>query len=83
MIADFLRLIDVNAGSLGLKKGQGILHLTLQNYYTHEILIFELFQGLQIQLSEVCEIHLCYSYRFLVLFLLNAVTENNSPQAFS
>ena len=26
-IADFLRLIDVNAGGLGLKKGQGILHL--------------------------------------------------------
>ena len=27
LIADFLWLIDVNAGGLGLKKGQGILHL--------------------------------------------------------
>ena len=27
LIADFLRLIDVNTGGLGLKKGQGILHL--------------------------------------------------------
>ena len=27
-MADFLRLIDVNAGGLRLKKGQGILHLT-------------------------------------------------------
>ena len=25
-MADFLRLIDVNAGGLRLKKGQGILH---------------------------------------------------------
>ena len=28
-MADFLRLIDTNAGGLRLKKGQGILHLTL------------------------------------------------------
>ena len=28
LMADFLRLIDVNAGGLGLKKGQGILHPT-------------------------------------------------------
>ena len=27
-MADFLRLFDVNAGGLGLKKGQGILHLS-------------------------------------------------------
>ena len=29
-MADFLRLIDVNAGGFQLKKGQGILHLTLE-----------------------------------------------------
>ena len=28
-MADFLRLIDVNAGGLRLKKGQGILHLAI------------------------------------------------------
>ena len=27
LMVDFLRLIDVNAGGLQLKKGQGILHL--------------------------------------------------------
>ena len=27
-MADFLRLIDVNAGGLRQKRGQGILHLT-------------------------------------------------------
>ena len=29
LIADFLRLIDVNAGGLRLQKGEGILHLRL------------------------------------------------------
>ena len=29
LMADFLRLIDVNAGGLRLEKGQGILHLTI------------------------------------------------------
>ena len=31
LMADFLRLIDVNAGGLRLKRGQGILHLRLMS----------------------------------------------------
>ena len=38
----------------------------LQNHYTHEIIIFELFRGLQLQLSGVFRINLHYSYSFLV-----------------
>ena len=30
LMVDFLRLIDVNAGGLQPKKGQGILHLMLR-----------------------------------------------------
>ena len=33
-MADFLRLIDVNAGGFRLKKGQGILHPTSKTRYT-------------------------------------------------
>ena len=36
-IADFLRLIDVNAGGLGLKKGQGILHLRFWGWWPWEV----------------------------------------------
>ena len=36
-MADFLRLIDVNAGGFRLKKGQGILHLTDSLLATRQI----------------------------------------------
>ena len=36
--------------------------------YTHEIIIFEFFGGLQLQLLGVNRIHLHYSYSFLALF---------------
>ena len=37
-MADFLRLIDVNAGGLWLKKGHGILHLTSPRWPESNIL---------------------------------------------
>ena len=40
----------------------------LQNHYTHEIIIFELFRGLQLQFSGVFRINSYYSYSFLVLY---------------
>ena len=56
--------------------------MTLSNHYTHEIIIFEIFRGLETQLSGVGRINLHYSYGFLVL-LQNAVTVNHSPQEHS
>ena len=38
-----------------------------QNLYTHEITIFELFRGLQLQLSGVFRINKHHSYSFLVV----------------
>ena len=37
-----------------------------QNHYTHEIAIFELFRGLQLQLSGLFRINWHYSYSFLL-----------------
>ena len=37
-----------------------------QNHYTHELTIFELFRGLQLQLSGVFRMNLHYSYSFVV-----------------
>ena len=39
---------------------------SFQNHYTHEIIIFELFRGLQLQLSGVFRINEHYSYSFFV-----------------
>ena len=36
LMADLLRLIDINAGGLRLKKGQGILHLIMVTRSSHE-----------------------------------------------
>ena len=44
-----------------------IFGVDFQNHCTHEITIFELFRGLQLQLSGVCRINWHYSYSFLVL----------------
>ena len=39
---------------------------SFQNHYTHDIIIFKLFWGLQLQLSGVFRINCHYSYGFLV-----------------
>ena len=59
-----------------------LIYHPFQNHYTHKITIFELFGGLQLQLSGVLQINYHYSYSFLV-FNENAVTGKNSTQAFS
>ena len=50
---------------------------TFQNHYTHEITIFERFEGLQLQLSGVFRINWHYSYSFLV-FLAGKIPLGNS-----
>ena len=52
-----------------------------QDHYTHEIIIFKLFKGLQLQLSGVFRINSHYSHSFLV-FLQNGVAGNHSPREF-
>ena len=59
-----------------------LVYHPFQNHYTHEITIFELFRGLQLQLSGVVRINYHYSYSFLD-FLADRITGNNSPQEFS
>ena len=43
------------------------LTILFQSHHTHEIMIFKLFRGLQLQLSGVCGINLYYSHCFLAL----------------
>ena len=45
-----------------------ITYYPFQNHYTHEIIIFKLFRGIQLQRSGVCRNNLHYSYSFLDLF---------------
>ena len=58
-----------SASELAISISVILLHLWCidpsQNHYTHEITIFELFRGLQLQLSGVVRIN--YSYNFLVV----------------
>ena len=53
-----------------------------QNHYTHKITIFELFRGLQLQLSGSVEL-ICITVTVSLFLLQSAVTENTSPQEFS
>ena len=53
-----------------------------QNHYTHEITIFELFRGLQLQLSGSSEL-VSTTVTVSLLFQQNAATGNSSPQGFS
>ena len=54
------RSASTGAGRLGL------VYHPFQNHYTHEIIVFELFRGLQLQLSGVFRIKKHYSYSFLM-----------------
>ena len=52
----------VSAGRAGTRN-----YHPFQNHYIHKITIFELFRGLQFQLSGLSRINLHYKYSFLVL----------------
>ena len=62
-------------GNFGVKKGlldgpflatKSLVYHPFQKHYTHKIIIFEFFRGLQLQLSGVFRINLHYSYSLLV-----------------
>ena len=52
----------------------------LSNHYTHEIIIFEVFRGLQLQLAGSVEL-ISITVTVSLFFEENAVTEKNSPHS--
>ena len=60
----------------------GKVYHPFQNHYTHEVILFELFRGLHLQLSGVFRKMLSITVAVCLFFLQNAVTGNNFPWNF-